>query len=208
MMLGTRTHKWGPKCIQWSMVRKRKWEPYSSHVDYFHKWQHLRWLVGSCVCGWFVGTTAEIEITTGLQKMMPRCTGWGRGPRTDIECFLHPLQTYRRCLRTFICCGWAADGFTIIPHSLSPYSCWPRIKKVDQILVLVSQWGYKWSLCIGSGTNQIHMEWFPHPLQTSVLDGQMDTPSFHFHHTCWPGIKEVDQILWSWDPWFIIDFCD
>jgi hypothetical protein len=39
-------------------------------------------------------------------------------PQTHMEWFLHPLHTYTRSLRPFICCG-RADGSTITP--LAPY---------------------------------------------------------------------------------------
>jgi hypothetical protein len=38
--------------------------------------------------------------------------------QTHMTWFPHPLHTYTRCLRIFICCGWA-DGSTIMP--LPPY---------------------------------------------------------------------------------------
>jgi hypothetical protein len=45
-------------------------------------------------------------------------------PKTHMEWFLHPLHTYTRCLRPFICCGWG-DGSTITP--LPPYLYAPNL---------------------------------------------------------------------------------
>ena len=49
-------------------------------------------------------------------NFLPRAR-WMR-PKTHLEWFPHPLHTYTRCLRPFICYGWA-DGSTITP--LPPY---------------------------------------------------------------------------------------
>ncbi len=45
-------------------------------------------------------------------------------PKTHMEWFPHPLHTYTRCLRPFIC-GGGGDGFTIMP--LPPYLYAPNL---------------------------------------------------------------------------------
>jgi hypothetical protein len=40
--------------------------------------------------------------------------------KTHLELFSHPPQVYTRCLKTFICCGWAYGSITtpLLPHLL------------------------------------------------------------------------------------------
>ena len=82
--------------------------------------------------------------------------------QTHMTWFPHPLHTYTRCLRIFICCGWA-NGSTIMP--LPPY----LLKQTIEILQIF------WITDHSKATNdvkvhwlrlQTHMIWFSHPLHT------------------------------------------
>jgi hypothetical protein len=92
--------------------------------------------------------------------------GWLR-PQTHMEWFPPPPYTPTRCLRQFICCGWA-DGSTIM--SLQLYLLAKRFRS----------WQSSWNtarlqLDHSKAANdvkvdwlrpQTHMEWFPNPLNT------------------------------------------
>ena len=77
-----------------------------------------------------VGSPIKSCITPGLQRI-PLCSGWGSPKMEGIP---HPLPTYERCLKTFICCGWAHGSIImpLSPHVLTQiwevswnhYHCW------------------------------------------------------------------------------------
>ena len=73
-------------------------------------------------------------------------------PQTHMEWFPHSLHTYTMCFRSFIWSGWA-DGSTIMPLLVTstgyPHS-WPTSNSVKVHWLRL----------------QIHMEGFPHPLQS------------------------------------------
>jgi hypothetical protein len=68
-------------------------------------------------------------------------------PQTHMEWFPHPLQANSRCLRTFLCCGWA-DGFTILPLPLFMEAHIPILGSGQ---ISGSKWAAKTSRCIGRG---------------------------------------------------------
>ncbi len=74
-------------------------------------------------------------------------------PQTHIEWFPHPLQTYIRCDRTFVCWGWS-DGSTIMPpppHLPAPNTMsWP-----NSWVTVWLQMNVHWL------RPQTHVEWLP-----------------------------------------------
>ncbi len=121
-----------------------------------------------------------------ISNFFPRAH-WMR-PKTHLEWFLHPLHTHTRCLRPFICCGWA-DGSTIMP--LPPYlsaqnlGSW-LISWVTARLQMMQGW-IGWGprpTCNGSHIHSIHIQGIWDHSYVVAVDGQMGPPSCHYHHTC------------------------
>ena len=121
-----------------------------------------------------------------ISNFLPRAC-WMR-PKTHLKWFLHPLHTYTRCLRPFICCGWA-DGSTITP--LPPYlstqnlGSW-LISWVTGMLQMMQGWiGWgsrpTWN---GSHIHSIHIQGIWDCSYAVAVDGQMGPPSCHYNHTC------------------------
>ena len=79
-----------------------------------------------------------------------------------MECFQSSLQTYTRCLRTFMCCVWAA-GSIIMPLSNLLFA---------QILGLSKNPfftpGYKWYHCLVWLRLHTHLECFQPSFQTNT----------------------------------------
>ena len=104
----------------------------------------------------------------------------------------HPLQTYKICLRSFICCGWA-DGSTNVPPL--PTTCWSDSRKSNDVMV-------HWL------RPQTHVEWFLYPLQTykrclrsficyGLADGSTNVPlPPHFLILC-PELRSLMNFPWS-----------
>ena len=121
-----------------------------------------------------------------ISNFLPRAH-WMR-PKTHLEWFPHPLHTYTRCLRPFICCGWA-DGSTItpLPPYLSAQNLGSRlISWVTAMLQMMQGWiGWgprpTWN---GSHIHSIHIQVQGVWDHSYAVDGEMGPTSCHYHHTC------------------------
>jgi hypothetical protein len=103
-------------------------------------------------------------------------------PEIHLEGFPHTLQTYTRCLWTFMCCGWE-DGCNIMP--LPPnllaqnLGTWPTswVTAGLQMMPWCIGWGRRptWN---GSHIHSKHIQsGWEHSYD---MDGQMDPPSSHW----------------------------
>jgi hypothetical protein len=80
-----------------------------------------------------VGSPIKSCITPGLQSTKDTIVQWLR-LLPKMEGIPHPLPTHERCLKTFICCGWAHGSIImpLPPHVLTQiwevswnlYHCW------------------------------------------------------------------------------------
>jgi hypothetical protein len=118
---------------------------------------------------------------------MTRCIGWGpkttwNGSHIHIQCVLDN--------------SYVVDGQMDPPSFHCHQTCWCRVWGVDQFPGL--QWVYKW--CQGALVEAPKPQWFPHysiHMERVVGHlfradtGQMDPPSFNYHHTCWPRVWGV-----------------
>ena len=135
----------------------------SSNINQVCENIHMLWM-GRWIHDHAISTIRGIYIFTRWEKFWKSrlatndvMVHWLR-PQTHMEWFPPPLQRYTRCLRTFICCGWAARS-TIMPLPLH-LPC-VEIREFSKFL------GHS------SATNDVmvhwlrpqsHMEWFPPPL--------------------------------------------
>ncbi len=126
-------------------------------------------------------------------------------PQAHIIWFPRPLQTYTRCLRAVICHGWGQMG-------QPPTSQVTAGKDIPAVHWLRPQAHMEWfphplqvyTRCLRAVICHAHIkQWFPHPLQTCTQRlrtytccgcRQINPPSCHFHHTCWPQILGVGQL--------------
>ena len=138
------------------------------------------------------GSWMKSCITPGLQRI-PSCSGWGSYPRWKGS---HPLPAYERCLKTFICCGWAHGSITM---KLPPH-------------VLTQIWEVSWNLhhCWSWATQDsivrwlrllINMEWFPHPLPTITGLGHVHLlwMTIWIHHLPLPPNVKTLMLQISWN---------
>ena len=126
---------WVTVSLQLSRV-KVEWLRPQTHMEWFPHplCTSTRCLIPFICCGWADGSTImPLQLYLLAKSFGSRKTSWITArlqldhskaandvkvdwlrPQTHMEWFPHPPYTSTRCLRPFICCGWA-DGSTIMP---------------------------------------------------------------------------------------------
>ena len=81
-----------------------------------------------------------------------------------MEWLPHSLQTYGRCLTTFICCGMMGIWIYHYHHANITTCVHPNLG--SQLKSCITAGIQRMSLCSDWGSLLLNMEWFPHPLPT------------------------------------------